>query len=121
MSVIADNVFEILNKLFPPAPYKRVFKEVYIKYKGQKLYFDFYIKELGVYVEVQGLQHEKFVKHFHGDASGLATQRSRDNLKIQYVEEEGKCLVRFGSKEKLTEELVKSKLMKVLEEGCFHE
>jgi hypothetical protein len=121
MSVIADNVFEILNKLFPPKPYPRIKREVFVSYKGQKLYFDFYIKTLGIYIEVQGHQHEKFVKHFHGDASGFAAQQSRDNLKIQYVEEEGKCLVRFGSKEKLTEELVKSKLMKVLEEGCFYE
>ena len=121
MSKIADKVHAMLTELFPPAPYERVKREIFVPYKGQKLYFDFYVKELGVYVEVQGEQHEKFVKHFHGDLSGLDAQRFRDNLKIEYVENSGKCLVRFRFNEEITKETVNNKLLKVLEGHCLYE
>jgi hypothetical protein len=121
MSKIADSVFKILNRLYPPIPYKRVHQEIYVPYKGTKLFFDFFIRELGIFVEVQGEQHEKFVKHFHGDKAGLDAQRARDNLKLQYVEEKKKCLIRFKYNENITEELVKNKINKVLEGQCFYE
>jgi hypothetical protein len=121
MSRIADKVYEVLSGLFPPAPYPRVKREIFVPYKGQKLYFDFYIKELGIYVEVQGEQHEKFVKHFQGDLSGFDAQRFRDNLKIDFVENSGKCLVRFKYNEEITKESVNEKLLKVLEGHCLYE
>ncbi len=121
MSKIADKVFFILNKLYPPSPYRRVHQELYVHYKSAKLFFDFFIRELGIFVEVQGEQHEKFVKHFHGDKAGLDSQRSRDHLKIEYVEEKGMCLIRFKHDEDITEELVKKKINAVLEGQCFYE
>jgi len=74
-----------------------------------------------VYVEVQGRQHTEFVKHFHGDKESFQAQKMRDNLKIQYVDEHGKCLVRFNFNEKITEALVSKKINKVLEGECFYE
>jgi len=121
MSKTADKVFSILNKLYPPIPYKRVHREIYINYKGHRLYFDFFIRELGVFVEVQGEQHERFIKHFHSDKAGFDAQRSRDNLKIQYVEEKKQCLIRFRHDEEITEKLVKEKINKVLERPYFYE
>jgi very-short-patch-repair endonuclease len=121
MSKIADKVYDVLTQMYPPSPYKRIHKEIYVHYKGAKLFFDFFIRELGIFVEVQGEQHEKFVKHFHGDKAGLDSQRSRDHLKIQYVEEKGQCLIRFKYNEKITEELVKNKINAVLEGQCFNE
>lgn len=121
MSKIADKIYNILTDMFPKLVAPRVVREVYVKYKGQKLYFDFLIKELSVYVEVQGRQHTEFVKHFHGTKEAFVAQKMRDNLKIQYVEEKGKCLVRFHHDEKITKALVKKKLNKVLEGECFYE
>jgi len=121
MSRIADKIHFILNDMFPRLSAARVRREIYIKYKGQKLFFDFYIKELGVYVEVQGRQHTEFVKHFHGEKEAFQAQKMRDNLKIQYVEENGKCLVRFNYNEKITKTLVRKKINKVLEGECFYE
>ena len=122
MSEIADKVYDILNEMFPAMPHKRVFRELYVNYKGQKLYFDFYIKEMKLYVEVQGQQHKRFVKHFHGDRASFLNQKHRDNLKIQYVQEnEGLCLIRFYYNEKITKDLVYNKIQKVLEGECFYE
>jgi hypothetical protein len=110
MSVIADNVFEVLNNLFPPKPYPRIKREVFVSYKGQKLYFDFYIKKLLIFFECQGEQHVKFVKYFHIDTAGFEFQKHRDNLKIEYVQENGLYLVRLYEYEKITEELILNKM-----------
>jgi len=121
MSEIADKIYDILVEMFPRLSAPRVTKEIYVNYKGQKLFFDFLIKELGVYVEVQGRQHTKFVKHFHGTREAFMAQKARDNLKIQYVDENGKCLIRFHYDEKITKALVKKKINKVLSGECFYE
>lgn len=121
MSKIANNIHDILDEMFPKLSANRVVEEIYINYKGQKLFFDFFVKELGVYIEVQGRQHTEFVKHFHGDKATFNAQKMRDNLKIQYVEENDKCLVRFNYNEKITKALVRKKLNKVLEGECFYE
>lgn len=121
MSKIADKIYDILVDMFPRLSAPRVVKEVYVRYKGQKLFFDFLIKEIGVYVEVQGRQHSEFVKHFHGEKEAFIAQKTRDNLKIAYVEEQGKCLIRFNYNEKITKALVKKKIKKVLGGECFYE
>lgn len=119
MSLIATQVQCILEELFPANPHRRVFLEHYVKYKGNRLFFDFYVKELGVFVEVQGRQHVEFVKHFHGDAEKFNFQKMRDNLKIEYVQEHDKCLVRVYDTEKVTKELILEKIDKAMEEGFY--
>jgi hypothetical protein len=121
MSAIADKTADILAKMFPDMLGSRVVKEVYVNLDGTRLFFDFYIKELGIYVEIQGGQHTKFVKHFHGDKETFLKQKYRDNLKIQYVQENNKCLIRFNYDEDITGELIMEKITKVLENGCFYE
>ena len=66
MSKIANEIYSILEDIFPKHLGNRIQKEIYIPYKNAKLFFDFYIREIGVYIEVQGRQHTEFVKHFHG-------------------------------------------------------
>ena len=121
MSKIANKIHGILDDMFPRLSAQRITSEIYINYKGQKLFFDFFVKELGVYIEVQGRQHTEFVKHFHGEKEAFQAQKMRDNLKIQYVEEHEQCLIRFNFNEKITEALVRKKMTKVLEGGCFYE
>jgi len=120
MSVIASKVQSILNKMFPANPHRRVFAEQYINYKGSRLFFDFFIKELNVFIEVQGAQHTKFVKHFHGTAENFRNQKIRDNLKISYVQDNNMCLVRIYDTEDVTEDLVRDKITKAME-MCFYE
>jgi len=120
MSVMATKVHSILNNMFPANPHKRVFLEHYVKYKGSRLFFDFYIKELSVFIEVQGRQHVQFVKHFHGTIDSFYKQKIRDNFKIEYVQEHNQCLVRIYDTEEVTEELVREKITKAME-MCFYE
>jgi hypothetical protein len=120
MSVTATQVHSILNKLFPANPHRRVFEEHYVRYKGARLFFDFYVKELNVFIEVQGRQHIQFVKHFHGSAENFRAQKMRDNLKIEYVQEHDMCLVRLYDTEDITEELILNKIDKAME-MCFYE
>ena len=121
MSKIADDVYKVLTDMFPRLSAPRVRKEIYVNYKGHKLFFDFFVKELGVYIEVQGRQHTEFVKHFHGEKEAFLSQKARDNLKIQYVEENNQCLIRLNYKEKITKALIKKKINKVLSGECFYE
>ena len=121
MSKIANEVYDILLAMFPKRLAPRIKHEIYVRYAGQKLYFDFYIKELGIYVEVQGRQHSEFIEHFHTNKEVFLKQKHRDNLKIKYVQENGKCLIRFNYNEKITKVLIRKKINKVLEGECFYE
>ena len=120
MSKQANEIYDVLIKLFPLGT---VMKEEYINYKGTRLFFDFYIKDMGVLIEIQGRQHTEFVKHFHGDKKTFDKQKHRDNLKIAYVQEDARlCLVRFNYNEKITDEAVKKKIYNALKsEECFYE
>jgi len=98
VSKLSDKTKEFLKGIFP---HNLIQEEWYIKYKGTKLFFDFYIKELGVLVEVQGRQHDEFVKHFHTDREGFISSKRRDNLKKAYCEETGAVLLEIRSEKEL--------------------
>lgn len=51
---------------------------------GLKL--DFFIPSLSVAIEVDGLQHDKFVKHFHGDIDGFRRAKQNDRKKNRWCE-----------------------------------
>lgn len=111
MSKQADEVFKLLKELFP---HNRIKAEHYVNYKGQKLFFDFYIQEFNLFIEVQGQQHTKFVKHFHGNKEVFLVQKNRDNLKIEYVQEnKTRSLIKIYYNEKIT----KSLILKRISEG----
>ncbi len=117
MSAIANKVYGLLKELFP---YNVIIKEHYLYYKGTRLFFDFFVKDLGIHIEVQGRQHFEFVKHFHGSKETFFKQRDRDNLKIEYIQENKKfCLVRFYDGENLNKDNVLERIVKALslEEG----
>jgi len=121
MSKIAEEVYKILERMFPRRLGARVEREIFIRHAGHKLFFDFYIKELGIYIEVQGRQHTEFVEHFHTNREAFLKQKHRDNAKIQYVQDKGKCLIRFHYDEEITEDLIREKIDKVLDGECFYE
>lgn len=51
-----------------------------------RLSLDFYMPNHNIAFEFQGRQHGEFVKHFHGDASGLKKQLERDARKKAWCE-----------------------------------
>jgi len=104
-------------KLFPAVPNKRIFEEHFINYKKHKLFFDFYVRELRLFVEVQGQQHFKFVSHFHGDKEKFQGQVNRDNLKIEYVQEEDFYLVYINYDDEITEDLMLTRITEAMNNG----
>ena len=93
MSRIADEVYDLLKVIFPNST---IVKEHYIRYKGVRLFFDIYLRDLNILIEVQGRQHSQFVKHFHGSIDNFRAQKHRDNLKKEFIQENPKlCLVYF--------------------------
>jgi len=117
MSKIADDVYCTLKRLFPRYT---IIKEVYVNYKNTRLFFDFYLKEFDVYIEVQGQQHILFNKHFHGTKEKYWAQKNRDNLKIAFVQDNPfLSLVRFYYHEKITDELIMTKITKAVDRGFY--
>ncbi|CAI2176506.1 4169_t:CDS:2 [Funneliformis geosporum] len=52
------------------------------------LELDIYYPEYDFAIEVQGIQHEKFIKFFHnGDPNNFIKQQARDQLKKELCEE----------------------------------
>lgn len=81
ISQLAKSVLESLKQALPNTLIKH---EEYVQYKGQRLFFDFYLPTLNLYIEVQGVQHTQFSKHFHGDAAAFRAQKKRDSLKKEW-------------------------------------
>lgn len=108
MSKKADEVYDVLKELFP---FEVIVPEHYVKYKGAQLFFDFFLKDLGILFEIQGRQHYEFIKHFHGTIESFRAQKYRDNLKREYIEADRKlCLVYFDERDKITKKFVLKKI-----------
>ena len=115
MSKIAEEVLDVVREIFP---LNIIVSEYYIRFKNVQLFFDYFIKDMGVLIEVQGRQHTEFVKHFHGNRATFLKQKERDNLKREYVQENKElCLVRFYSTEKINKDVVITKIYSALEGG----
>ncbi len=115
MSKIAIDVHEQIKKLFP---YANIIPEYYVNYKGTRLFFDFFIKNLGVLIECQGEQHYSFVSHFHGTKECFYAQKRRDNLKLEFIEKKKELtLCYFYDKvDKITEDLILERIYEALDE-----
>jgi len=111
MSLISNQVYDEIRKIFPLNTIK---KEHYVKFKGTKLFFDFFMKDLNVLIEVQGEQHSRFVRHFHNTRKGYLKSKYRDNLKIEYAQENGIALVRIYHDEKINKDLMMNKIYNAL-------
>ena len=105
MNKTAKEVYDGLKEIFPNST---ILTEHYIRYKGNRLFFDIYIKDLNILIEIQGRQHFKFVEHFHGSIENFRAQKHRDNLKREYIQDDPKlCLVYFYDEEdKINQKLI---------------
>jgi hypothetical protein len=61
--------------------------------KGTRLELDFYLEELKLAAEVQGMQHFVFVNHFHKNYSDFEDQKKRDAEKALQCRKKGVELV----------------------------
>jgi len=111
MSKFAESVYEGLKKIFP---HFTIVTEHYVQYKNTRLFFDFHIKELNLFFEVQGAQHQSFNKHFHGDRDGFVRSKARDNLKKEWVEKHDHHLIEIYPGDKLSYNALLNKIYKEL-------
>lgn len=71
-----------------------------------RLSLDFFNKTLNVAVEVQGAQHNKYIKHFHGNHNiNFLRQLKRDDKKLKFCENFGIKLVEIYPNDILSKEL----------------
>ncbi len=57
--------------------------------------YDIFVKDLGVAIEYDGIQHNKFVEHFHKSTEGYVAAKKRDMAKDKFSEENGVKVVRI--------------------------
>ena len=71
---------------------------IYVK-KGQRCIFDIFISKFGVFVEVQGAQHDKFNKFFHKSMRAFAEAKKRDEMKAAWCKLNNFDLIYFNHNE----------------------
>lgn len=107
--------FELYDLLREEFPFYKIAPQYPIKITdklGRKktLFVDFAIPALKLAFEFDGVQHEKYVAHFHGSRAGFANAQSNDLHKHIELSNLGFTLVRFSSKEKITKEVLRTKI-----------
>ncbi len=109
MSQLSDTIYSSLKQLYPLLIIK---KEFHIKTRGRDFFFDFFLPQLNLLVEADGMQHEEYSSLFHRSETDLFFQRERDRLKEEWACDNGYNLVRFKQKEikQITPEYVKEKI-----------
>jgi hypothetical protein len=71
---------------------------------GTKMSLDFFNANKKVAIEVQGAQHTKYVKFFHGNyKNNYIAQLDRDNQKLKFCEINDINLIEIYEKDKLSE------------------
>jgi very-short-patch-repair endonuclease len=113
MSDLADRVEQLLKDAFPTYLIR---KEKYVLYQNTQLFFDFYMPEFKLLIEVQGQQHYEFNKFFHNDVNVFNKQKYRDSLKTQWASEKHLklLLLKYDEVELLTKEALKNKIIELL-------
>jgi len=89
---------------------KRVQSEYYVNFRGNRLFFDFYVPEINTLFECQGEQHFKMVRFFQEDKEAFLNQKKRDNLKLEYIQKENKYLVYINYDDDITASLILSRI-----------
>jgi|SRR5579884_1972750 len=85
-----------------------IIPEYYVRYKGRKLFIDYYIPGLCLAVECDGEQHFKYVSAWHKTIEKFKDSVYRDRLKDQWANENHITLIRLrGATEILDSEFGK--------------
>ena len=83
-----------------------VFEE--FKIVGTRLSFDFYNANKRIAIEVQGAQHTKYVKFFHGSRLNYLDQLRRDEKKLKFCNVNDITLVEIYPNDIINEKLFES-------------
>lgn len=92
---------QILYDLFPTS---HIIEEVSLPIRrGVTQYFDFYVNNIKLAVEVNGQQHYKFSTLFHATAADFIAQKRRDQDKRDWCEQNRITLIELPYNEKIEE------------------
>ncbi|RLA59189.1 MAG: hypothetical protein DRQ78_10955 [Epsilonproteobacteria bacterium] len=83
-------LFELVKEIY--SNYDVIY-ELFIPDLNQR--FDIFVLELGIAIEYDGDQHNKFNEFFHKDMNGFILSKKLDNNKEKFCEENGIKLVRL--------------------------
>ena len=106
-SKLANQVYDVLRDIFPQA---RIFTEHYVNCEGNRLFFDYYLPQYNILVEVQGEQHYKYTPFFHGAPSDYRQAVKRDKLKQNYALANNFTLVIVDYNEDVSREMLLTKI-----------
>lgn len=95
-SSLEERIYKLLKKLFPAAKIKM---QEYVRFKGHRLFLDFYIPALDLVVEVDGLQHDSFNSFFHEGMGNFYWGYRQDRLKEEWAREKNKIFLRLKEKD----------------------
>jgi len=98
--------FSVKEFLFPYWRTDIVFEEFRII--GTRLSFDLYNANKKIAIEVQGAQHTKYVKFFHGNRMKYLEQLKRDEKKFKFCQINEIKLVEIYPNDKINMELFES-------------
>jgi hypothetical protein len=71
---------ELLKRLFLNEP---ILEELCIP--GEQLYIDFFVARRKLIIEVNGEQHYKYIKHFHGNIAGFKNYKKNEERKKEWA------------------------------------
>lgn len=100
-------IFQIIKKLYPQ--YKILWEQPIVAINSR---FDIFVKELGIAIEVDGIQHDKVNSFFHQDPFAFKRAFKRDENKNDFCEINGIKMIRLSYDEalKIDQERLKNKI-----------
>lgn len=107
-------IFEMMKRIYPR--FTNIWEQEINEIDGR---FDMLVKELGIAVEVDGIQHNKYTEFFHKDPSGLKQGWLKDKAKDTFCAENGIKLLRLDYKKSL--KIEESELKKLIDETPYPE
>jgi len=108
----AQQLLAIVREIYPN---QRVEFEHNVAERGG-LYVDIYLPRLHIAFEYDGIQHFKFIEHFHSSKQGFIQARKRDLRKNTMCEDLGITLVRVAYDEPMTKEDIMQKIDQAFKE-----
>lgn len=92
-----DRIWDLLKQIYPK--YNLIWEQ---PIKSINARFDIFVKELGIAIEIDGEQHNKFNTFFHKDMYALQRGVHKDRNKDSFCYENGIKLIRLNYKDALT-------------------
>lgn len=83
-------IYRFLKDLYPS------YDVIYEAVLPNGMRFDCFVKQIGLVIELDGIQHNQYVEHFHGDYNGFLVQRIKDRKKDSIAESLGIKLIRIN-------------------------